>query len=61
MSDDWGGYVRVADGIGTVGDLKELLEDYDDDLPVRVNDDGQAFTPTPRERGGDTAWRYLEL
>lgn len=53
-------YDLIGKDVETVGDLKEILEVLDDDLLVRVNDDGRNFSPSPSIRN-EGASRFLEL
>lgn len=42
----------MSEKIDTVGELCEALADYDDDTPVRVNDDGRLMKAAVRENRG---------
>lgn len=37
----------MSEKISTVGELREYLEDHDDETHVRVSDGGSLFLPSP--------------
>jgi len=53
-------YAPITEDIDTIGELRQFLKNYDDGMPVRVNDDGRIMRVSPRRRTGRSG-DWMEL